>query len=215
MRGIPQYRIASALHVGDIEDFEIERILKNYREIHTMICVFTDVPRVQGQARLVRTLKQRGTNVVVVLLGFPTHLPELTAADAIVLAYSDIAPYGQTLRAVADMLMGAAALRIVAPQDQIVFRVGEKRRFDALEVVRSPVGRLPAAISEDFPAGLSLSYDPTKAIKKAVWQFGKERVKKQRVEYAFDAPGRRPVTLTVTDRKKTQVSHTFNIDVRD
>ena len=68
--------------LGDIEDFEIQRLARNSGAIHTAICVFTNTRKTQGQARLVHELKKAGSRVVVVLLGYPTNLPSLVEADA-------------------------------------------------------------------------------------------------------------------------------------
>jgi hypothetical protein len=93
--------------------------------------------------------------------------------------------------------------------------MGETRRFDVREVVRTPSGRLPITMSEDFPVGTSLFYDPSSAIKKVEWRFGeKKKYHEPSVAHVFDAPGPCPVTLTVTSQKKETYSHVFDVAVK-
>ena len=211
---IPEFRIVTAQSVGDIEDFEIERITKNYGAVKTMVCVYTEAPRVTGQVRLLSALKKAGMRVVLVRLGYPAQLDELAEADAIVLAYCDSVTYGETLRAVADVLGGAGPIRIDLPAKEIVFTAGESRRFAAAEVVRTPTGYLPVQVSEAFPVGLGLNYDPGKAIKKATWEFGdKKKSKGMSVEHAYGTPGLYAAKLSVKGQKKESASREFRITV--
>lgn len=214
-RKVARFNILTAKHIGDIEDFEIDRVIKNFESYRTAVCVFTDAPRAQGQVRLVNALKDAGKTVVAVLLGYPTHLPKLTAADAIVLGYCDPKACAQTLNAVADVIMGAGPVRFAEPQGEVTFGIKETRVFDVMEVARVPSGHLPVTISPEFPSGLSIPYDASKSIKKAVWDFGTgKKIKKQRAEYAFENPGRYPVILKVKDRTGQYTTHTFPINVR-
>ncbi len=214
-RDVVRYNILTAKHFGDIEDFEVERVIKNFENYRTAVCVFTDAPRAQGQARLVQALKKAGKTVVAVLIGYPTHVPKLAAADAVVLGYCDPAACRQTLRAVADVIMGAGPVRFVDPEGEVIFRVKEKRVFDVMEVARVPYGHLPVGVSPEYPSGLSIPYDASQSVKKAVWDFGTgKKIKKKRVEYAFEKPGRYPVTLKVKDRKGQFYTHAFPINVR-
>jgi len=209
---IAQQRITSARHVGDIEGFEIERLTSRMRNIRTVICVFTDSLRPRGQVELIRAAKARGANVIVVFLGYPEHVPLLAEADAILLAYCDNATYTQTLRAVAEILMGDAPLRIMEAVDDLRARVGESRVYDAHEVARAPAGRLPVTLSPQFPAGLAVPYDPTQAIRRVQWDFGDgKRSRDSRIDHAFQQPGRYPVTLNVTDSKGETYSHVYHV----
>ncbi len=90
-------------------------------------------------------------------------------------------------------------------------------RTSTSSIFRSyPVCRLPVAISERFPVGLALPYLATDSLKKTEWDFGTgKRIRKERTEYAFDAPGRYPVTLTLTDSHGESVSRTFQFVVRE
>lgn len=215
IKHISQQVIATAQRLGQIEDFEINRITSHIKGIRTVVCIFTDAVRPEGTTRLIRALKDSGVTVVAVLLGYPGNLPYLAEADGIVLAYTAGAAYAESLLAVADVLMGEGPVRIVAMEDDLELRAGEARVFDAREVIRVPAGRLPLTVSDQYPAGLSLAYDAASAIKKVVWDFGnRERRKEERTEYAYDRPGRYPIALTVTDAKGNTVSRTFHAVVR-
>ncbi len=215
LKHVNRQPILSARHAGGIQDFEIERITGHLRGIRTIICILTDTIRPYGQVRLVEQLKEKGVNVVVLLLGYPRYLDKLAAADAILLGYCDADDYGLTLKAMADVLIGEAPLQILdAPGDMLV-KPGEARTFDVWEIAKAPAGRLPVTISERFPVGLALPYLATESLKKAEWDFGTgKRVRKERTEYAFESPGRYPVTLTVTDSHGESVSRTFQFVVR-
>jgi len=216
MKPIAQQAITTARHMGEIQAFEIERITSHIRGIRTVVCVLTDAERPGGQVRLVRALKEKGVNVVLVLLGFPNHLPKLAVADAVVLAYCDPATYQGSLAAMADVLVGEGPVGILRAAADAVCQVGEKRSFDVYDLVRVPAGRLPVTVSEDFQAGLAIPYDPAMAIKKAEWIFGDgKRSKALRAEHAYSAPGRYAVSLTITGLQGDKTARTFHIQVHE
>ena len=204
--------IATAKHLGDIEDFEISRLTEHGQGMRTAVCVFTDMPRTQGQVRLTRELKKSGARVVVVLLGYPRALPQLTDADAIVLAYCDPGMCAESLRAVADVLVGQGPVAVLPAVREMKTQTGKAEVFNVADVTRSPTGRLPVSLAAPFAAGFTLSYDASTAIKKAEWDFGdKKDAKGPRVEHAFRAPGRYSVTLTVTDKHGEASSGVFDV----
>jgi len=41
--------ISSAKHVGDIEDFEIERLTGHNQQFRTVVCMLMETPKTQGQ----------------------------------------------------------------------------------------------------------------------------------------------------------------------
>ena len=214
LKYVVQQPIATAKQVGDIEDFEIARLTTHDNGIRTVVCLFTDTRKTGGQVRLVRALKQNGARVVVVLLGYPTNLPALADADAIVLAYCDENAYGQSIRAVADTLLGEGSVGVLPPVRDMKTRVGKSETFNAVDVVQTPAGCLPVTVAEPFVAGYAVRCDPTHAIKKAVWDFGDgSTAKKTSTEYAYKAPGQYTVTLTVTDQRGEVTSGTFNVVV--
>ncbi len=213
---ITRQRITTARHIGDIQTFEIERVSSRIRGLRTIVCVLTDDLRPQGQLELVQALRDQGARVVLVIIGYPTHLPLLKEADAIVLAYSEGASLGATLRAVAEVLKGEGAMQITPARSDLVLSVGEARVYDALDVVRAPVGHLPITLDAYYTAGLSVAYNPEKMIRRAQWDFGaggRRNNRDMRVTHSFDAPGRYPVTLTVTDQNRNEFSRTFRVVV--
>jgi beta-N-acetylhexosaminidase len=204
--------IATAKHLGDIEDFEISRLTEHSQGMRTAVCVFTDMPKTQGEARLVREFKKSGARVVVVLLGYPRALPQLTDADAIVLAYCDPGMCAESLRAVADVLVGQGPVAVLPAVREMKTQTGKTEVFNVADVTRSPTGRLPVSLAAPFAAGFTLSYDASIAIKKAEWDFGdKKGAKGPRVEHAFQVPGRYSVTLTVTDKHGEASSGVFDV----
>lgn len=216
MKPVSAQVITTAQHLGEIQDFEIERITSRIRGFRTVVCVFTNSLRPEGQAKLITELKSRDIQVVVLLLGYPRNLAYFTAADAILLGYCDPVYCEQTLLSMADVLLGQAPVSIVSATADAAMRVGEKRVFDARELVRTPPGRLPVNISEAYPMGLGLSYDVSLGVKKAEWDFGTgARSKEMRAEYVFEKPGEYPVKLTIVDKRGEEVSRVFNVTVHE
>lgn len=215
-KGIGQHSILTAKHVGDIEDFEVQRIARRAGPLRTAICVFSDTTRAFGQIRLIQELKAKGASVVVVLLGHPKNAPLLADADAILLAYCDPATAGETLLAMADILIGEGPVRILEASGDLHFKTKEQRSFDVMEIIQSPAGRLPVTVSDAFPAGLAIPYDPSFAVKKVLWDFGNgKRAKKQRASFAYTAPGRYPITLEIRDARKRTTSAVFHAVIQD
>jgi len=214
LKYVVQQPIATAKQVGDIEDFEIARLTTHNSGIRTVVCLFTDTRKTGGQVRLIRALKQNGARVIVVLLGYPTNLPALADADAIMLAYCDENSFGQSIRAVADTLLGEGSVGVLPPVRDMKTRAGKPETFNAADVVQTPAGRLPVTLADPFVAGYAVRCDPTHAIKKAVWDFGDGgTAKKTSTEYAYKTAGQYTVTLTVTDQRDEVTSGTFNVVV--
>jgi len=214
LKAVVEQPIASAKHLGDIEDFEIERLTQHTKGLRTVVCVLTDMPKTQGQVRLIRELKNTGTRVVVVFLGYPRLVPRLVEADAIVLSYCDPGMCGESLKAVADVLVGEGPVAVLPGVREMKTQVGKTEAFNAADVTRSPAGRLPVSLGESFAAGFTLSYDASASIAKAEWDFGDgKRAKGLRVEHAYETPGRYSVTLTVTDKHDEPTSGMFDVVV--
>ena len=214
IKPIAQQRISTARHLGDIQDFEVKRVTGRVRGLRTGIVILTDTMRPEGQVKLIRGLKQQGVKVVLILLGYPRHLALLSEADAILLAYCDDATFGETLRAMADILVGRGPVGIRALNEAIELKAGDARVFNARDIIHVPSGRLPVTVSELYRAGLAVPYDPTDAIKRADWDFGNgKRSRNERVEFTYDTPGDYAVTLSVTDRQNETTSRIFQIRV--
>ena len=212
---IAQQPIATARHIGRIQDFEIDRITRSARGMKTIVCIFDAGAKPEGQAKLVSELQAAGARAVVVLLGYPSTLPRFAGADAIVLAYSGTETLAQTMRAVADVLVGGAPVGILPAVRDLERAPGEPIAFNALDVVRCPVGRLPAGFDAPFVAGMSVSYSPALALDKAAWDFGDGKTSNEfEAVHAYAAAGRYPVTLTLTDKTGEVVSSTFHVNVK-
>lgn len=206
--------IATARHAGRIHDFEVDRLARNALGMRTAICIFTNDTKPRGQVNLIRAFHAIGARVVVVLVGYPNLLPHFREADAIVLAYCPPTLVEQTMRAVADILMGKGPLEVLPAFRDLSKRLGEDVVFDALQVLRTPVGRLPCAIDEHFETGFSVAYDPSQAVDRVEWDFGDgKRSKGVQAVHAYSEPGRYGVTLTVTDAAGETVSGTFHVVV--
>jgi beta-N-acetylhexosaminidase len=213
---ISMQNISTARHAGQILDVEIDRIIRHSRGIRTVVCVFTDKMRNQGHLRLVHALKEGGMRVVVVLLGYPSEVTLLSEADAIVTAYCDSEHYDITLRAVSDVLLGVGPLDIVGFDGELQAKAGVARTYDTAEVVRTPTGRLPLYLSERYPAGLRIPYDPGRAIKKVVWDFGNgKQIKEQQTEFTYREAGVYTTTLTVTDTHNESTSTQYKVRVSE
>ncbi|MDX9972585.1 MAG: glycoside hydrolase family 3 N-terminal domain-containing protein [FCB group bacterium] len=202
--------IVTAKHSGRIMDFEINRLTSHVEGLRTAICVFTDNGETRTKVELVRALKRKNARVVVVLLGYPSSLPALSDADAILVAYCGPSAYAETIRAIGDVLLGEAPVAVVAGLREVRVKAGEPGAFNALHLVHSPAGTLPVTVGEDFKAGMYVPYNPELSLKKAVWDFGDgKKVKDFVAAHTFEEPGRYPVTLTVEDKRGEEHTNTL------
>lgn len=206
--------IVSAKHANRIHDFEIDRITKRAKSLGTVLCVFDTGHKLPGQVEIVQKLKAKGVRVVVVLLGYPDTVGNFRDADAIVLAYADSAYIKQSIPAIVDVLTGVAPVRILAPVRDLETRVGKTEVYNAYHVVQTPAGRFPINLEPPFVAGRAVPYDIDDTIKRVEWEFGDgEREKGFIVEHAFEAVGRYPITLTVTDENGEETTRSFHASV--
>jgi len=214
MKPVSQQAITSARHLGDIQDFEVQRLTTHTRGIRTVVCVLTDQIRPQSMARLVAALQDTGARVVVVFLGYPRDLAELMGADAIVAAYSDGSRCNATMAAVGEMLAGEGALAFTRREAPLRPGVGEALSYDIAEIVRCPAGVLPVRIADALPAGHGLRYDPSPSIKTVAWDFGDgTRGKGPRVSHAYRAPGTYTLRVSLTDVRKQAREQTYDVVV--
>ena len=176
-----------------------------------MVIVLTPDLRMRGQIQLINQLQAQGIRVVVVLIGYPETLPKLGGADALVLSYSTPVQTDISMKAVADVLVGQAPIAVRPLARELKTTAGKPEFFSVLEIIRAPSGLLPVTLEPPYVAGLSVPYDPTYSLKKVEWDFGDgKRSKEFRVERAFKAPGRYPITLTVSDKNNQSTSRTFH-----
>lgn len=209
---IPYQPITTALHLGEIQEFEIERLTAHLSGLRTLVCVFSGNLRPRGMATLIQAMKAHGIAVVAVLFGYPENLPALADADAIVTAYCDTATYTQTLPVLAEVLMGEGPLRIRRLAEPLTVQAGVERSYNAADVVLAPAGRLPVRISPQFPEGLAARYGLEDALKKAQWDFGNgDGDKGKRVVYAYPEPGAYTLTLTVKDVRGQEETGSFPV----
>jgi len=211
---VGSYKLNNAKRIGRIQDFEISRLLKNAMGTQTAVCIFTGGEDLRGQLQIIRAFKQLGSRVVVVYVGYPDRVVELSEADALVLAYSNPASVSKVMNAVADVLLGSGPIEILPAKSDLKRTVNEEIPFDVAEVVRSPVGRLPVTIEGKFVAGYSVSYAPQLALKKVLWDFGDgKHSNESRGIHAFREPGRYTVQLTVTDNMGSETSGEFHVSI--
>jgi beta-N-acetylhexosaminidase len=206
IKPVSQQRITTARHLGKIHDFEIERLTKHNLGLRTVIVTLTSEVDADSQRALIGAFRKKGIRVVVVYLGYP-DISAIRGANTIILSFSNPAAYEETMRAVADVLVGQAPLGIAPEFTELKTRVGQSDVYNALDVIRAPSGRLPIDLEPPFLAGLSVHYDPSFTIKKVEWNFGDGKKSKEIItRKAYKKPGRYPASLTVTDKKK-RVSH--------
>jgi beta-N-acetylhexosaminidase len=203
MKPILQQPIRTARQVGEIEDFEVNRVAGHAEGMRTVICVFTGMRRSAGEARVIAELKSKGVRVVVLLLGYPKNVAQLAEADAILLAYCDQGRYGESIKAAADIIAGISPIKIAPAPDKLTLTAGKPEFFDVQNVAIAPAGRMPVTIAPPFVFGHSVKYAPL--IKKVEWDFGDgDKSKDSRAEHAYKTPGKYTVILTVTNPKGEQ-----------
>ena len=215
LKNVVMQPIATARHVTRVHDFEIDRLTRKVSGMKTAVCVFSDEVKPPGQVQLIRALKEKGARVVVVYLGHPKDVGYFREADAILLAYPGAGSMKDTMRSIADVLMGQAPIAVLSGERDLQRKVGEPITFNAADVLRSPQGRLPIDLAPVFPLGHAISYDARDQIKKVEWNFGDgAKSKELSTEYAYKAPGRYTVTLTVTDKRARTSSGIFHVMVK-
>jgi beta-N-acetylhexosaminidase len=215
VKPIAEQRIATAQHLGDIQEFEIDRLTKRVRGLRTAVVVFTGEQRGASASRLVSALRSKDCMVVAVVLGHPALAMHLKDADAIVLGYCSSGNYATTLAVIGEALMGEGAVSVRNAGDTFRIKAGEARTYNVWEAVRMPAGRLPVHLGGEFPLGHSVSYDPAEAVKSVVWDFGDGTVSKETApQHAFTQPGTYTVTLKVSDQQKqaAEGSYTFIVE---
>lgn len=212
LKEVAEQPIGTARHLGEIQDFELERLTKHSQGLKTAVVVLTDALRTAGEKRLIQGLKANGAKVVVVLLGYPGNATELLDADAIILAYSDAATYGESLKAVGDVLLGKPAITLRSDLGAMTVKAGELRHFNALDIVRAPAGRLPVSLGAGYPEGFSISYGGDELAKKAEWSFGDGGTAKGlQVDYTYPKSGE--YTLSVTVHAEEDATQSYKVTV--
>lgn len=213
---VAQQTIATAKHLGSIQDFEIDRVTNNIDAAKTIICVFDSEVSVRTQTRLVDRIKKKGIDTIVVLVGPPVHLTELAKsnADAILLTYPRPGLLTASMQAVADSLSGEPAIAIHVPGNGTRLSAGAPFTLDANEFTRTPAGSLPMYISREFPLGHGLNMTNSDTLRSIEWQFGDgAKSKDALVTHQFNTPGRYTLTLTATDLHKSQSAKSFDVTV--
>jgi len=213
IRPIQRQRIL-AKYDGQIHDFDIDRILRTFDGARTVVCVFTNADRRATVEEVIEKLKQSGAKVVAVLLGYPSILPALAKADAIMLVYSSPTEFAQNLDAVVDILLGEAPISIQPASREMKTSAGKVELYRAVDVVHSPTGRLPLSIGDEFKAGASEGYDVSTFLKRAEWDFGDgEHEKGLEVQRAYKSAGKYNVTITVTTDNGDKATGYFDVSV--
>lgn len=213
IKPISQQQITTAKHAGRIHGFEIDRLTRHIRGIRTIVVILNDDIPSASQVELIEGLQAKGVKVVVVLLGYPKNLEALAVADAVLLTYANEITFAQSLRAVADALVGLAPINIYPGVRPLHTQVGKAERFNVYDLIRSPSGRLPVTIGP-FPSGTAVSYDSAPNLKRVEWDFGDgKRSKSAETEHAYEKPGHYNVTLTVTEKGGASVSRQFEVIV--
>jgi len=215
IKPVAQQLIPSAKHLGTIEEFEIRRLTKRSNGMRTVVCVFTDATRTTGQRQLIRAFQKQRIRVVVVLVGYPRNLPDLSIADAVVVAYAGGEPQENTMRAVADVLAGVCP--VVLAQDNAGLRtvVGRTETLDVQRFARIPSGRLPLQVGE-YPAGYFLSYSQDQSFGAVTWSFdGEGKEHGPVVEHTFKHAGDMTLSVTLPDGAGSKKTAEYHIRVEE
>ena len=215
LKPISMQPIETAKYLGAIENFEVDRIVRTSGGLRTVVCIFTNSAKPRGQTELVRELKAKGKRVVVVLLGYPSNLPEIVDADAIVVAYCEGPLVNESLKAAADALAGEGAVSAFANGGDVPAKAGQSVKLNAMSFLRTPAGILPVTIDAPFVAGFSVPCLAPHAFEKVEWTFGDDskNAKGLEVEHTYAAAGAYNASVSVKDRKGATVEHAFKVVV--
>ncbi|MGC9053066.1 MAG: glycoside hydrolase family 3 N-terminal domain-containing protein, partial [Candidatus Hydrogenedens sp.] len=159
----------SSLRLGYLQTFEIERAEKNIGKAPIIICIVVSSLRLTEQEELINRLKEKGSKVVVVVLGHPKALSCAKKADAILIAYAEPPAYQIAIKAIAETLVGFPSFRFRSVMHDISLKPNQPYTFSLKELIAMPPGKLPVSIGDDFPEGASLNYPVETLIKKCVW----------------------------------------------
>ncbi len=212
LKYVVQQVISTAKYSKEIHDFEVDRLVRRVEGVNTLILVLSDVMDTPSQIRLLKALRKKTENLVVVLIGYPAMLAELDDADVIITAYCRPEACAQTMAAVADILLGNAPVRLEKPAKNQIVKAGEETEFNAWDWIRCPAGTLPVSVGDAFPAGKAQGYTSSAAIRRVEWEFtdGK-KASGESVSWLFSDPGTHPVTLRVTDKEGNMESLSFDV----
>ncbi len=212
---INRQRIPNAKHLKRIQQFEIERVIRRAEGIGTAVCVFTEEIKPGSQERLLRELKKLGARVVAVLVGHPSMASRFTEADAILLVYSSSEVTFDSMRAVADILVGNGPVELLNATVDLEVAVDEAIPLNINHVARTPVGSLPLALEGAFASGQRVQFVPTLALDKVTWDFGDGRsAKGPEVEHAYREPGHYRMKATVVSKNGDSVEASYSVVVR-
>ncbi len=212
---IAQRSLNNARQAPRIEDFELNRIVRMTDSYRTVVCIVPGDLEASSQQKLVRAFRRLGKRIVAVVIGYPKDIAALDEADAVLVTYGSTKRVGDTMTALADILVGNAPVDILPPLRDLSLRVGEQVSFDVNDVLRSPVGRLPVSFEPPYVAGYSVSYRPTIAVHSVHWEFGDGSKSNDRVAtHIYKKPGDYVVTLTVSGKKKEGATGTFQVHVQ-
>ncbi len=215
IKPIAQRSMPNARQAPRIEDFELNRIVKLTDSYRTVVCVISGDLETSSQQKLIRAFRRLGKRIVAVVLGYPRDISALDEADAVLITYGSTKRLGDTMTAVADVLVGNAPVDVLPPLRNLTLRAGEVVNFDVNDVLRSPVGRLPVSFAPPYIAGYSVSYRPTLALESVHWDFGDgAKSSAPLAAHTFKKPGDYVVTLTIKGPKKEGASGAFQVQVQ-
>ncbi len=207
--------MTSSLRLGYIQDFDIERAVKNVGKFPIAICTIVSSLRLKEQEEFINRIKETGAKVIALVLGHPQALVCAKKADAILITYAEPPAYQIAIKALAETLVGFPSFRFRSVIEDSILEANREYTFSLKELVAMPPGRLPISIGEDFPEGASLSYQVETLIKKCEWTIqGKDRFKESSFTYSFPLSGEYTLELQVQGADKQVQTKTYVLIVK-
>ena len=165
-----------------------------------IVCTYSTGRLAHGQETLVRRLTKLGKPVLVVALGSPFDITFLEDIHACIASYGPSAPpsfIAANMESVVEFLFGDCPGELKHAEG-FTGNLGGRIRFEANELVRMPVGRLPLTLGSMYPRDFGLT--SADFVSSARWEFGDdERADGIVVRHTYENAGDYTVNLNVAN----------------
>ncbi len=202
-----------------VPEADISRAERMARDAELIIvCTYSTDRIPRGQESLVKRLALLNKPVLVVALGSPFDTTFLDNVQACMVTYGPSAPPSYVtadMKSVVEVMFGDCPGEL---RHSGTFRanVMETTRFDARELVRAPIGRLPVTLSPRYPRGFAWADPESAFLSAATWDFGDgQQAKGLALAHRYQTAGDYTVTINVVNAVGNVYSLSFALTVAD